>query len=237
VLDPHQVADVQVAMGRVQERHGELGLAQASYLEAVEHDASRADACERLGILCDRQGKVAESRKWYDKARAARGPNPDLLCNQGYSEYLQGHWTVAETNLRQAIALDPGHCRAHNNLGLVLAQVGQKEEALAEFRNAGCSEAEARANLAFALALRQNWPEARAQYQRALSADPSSVQARQGLQQVTALMVKADPTSSRGPDEVSPQPVEGQAVLLHCGVSLGAPLTTPEQQAAGQTQE
>src|SRR3954470_3720515 len=120
VLDAHQVADVQVAMGRVQERHGEVGLAQASYLEAFKHDASRADACERLGVLCDRQGKVAESREWYEKARAARGPNPDLLCNLGYSQYLQCHWTEAESNLRQAIVLDPNHCRAHNNLGLVL---------------------------------------------------------------------------------------------------------------------
>jgi Flp pilus assembly protein TadD len=227
-LKATQVADVQVALGRVQERHGEVGPAQASYLEALKHDASRADACERLGVLCDRQGKVVESGEWYEKARAARGPNPDLLCNLGYSQYLQGRWTEAESNLRQAIALDPSHCRAHNNLGLVLAQAGQEEEALTEFRKAGCSEGEARANLAFALALRQCWPEARAQYEQALAADPSSVRARQGLQQVTALIAKADPTTSPAPNEVSPPPAEIQPVSLPPRASLGAPLTTSE---------
>jgi serine/threonine protein phosphatase PrpC len=87
-------------------------------------------------VLCDRQGKVAESREWYEKARAARGATPDFLCNLGYSRYLQGRWSDAESCLREALALAPDHRRAHNNLGLVLAHGGREQEALAEFRKA-----------------------------------------------------------------------------------------------------
>src|SRR4051812_14538773 len=213
-LEGRQVADVQVALGRVQERRGEVGQAQATYLEALKHDASRADACERLGVLCDRQGKAAEAREWYEKARAAQKANPDLLCNLGYSHYIQSRWAEAEDALRQAIALSPDHRRAHNNLGLVLAHTGREQEALAEFRKAGCTEAESRSNLAFALTLKRRWPEARACYERALAADPSSAPARNGLRQVNALLTKGDipPPVARG---------DAGATALNQGGGLG----------------
>src|SRR5713226_7225944 len=93
-------------------------------------------------------------------------------------------------NLAQAIALNPDNRRAHNNLGLVLAQNARPKDALVEFRLGGCNEAEAHANVAFALALAQNWPEARAHYERALAIDPQSIAAHQGLKDLDSLMAK-----------------------------------------------
>ena len=63
-------------------------------------------------------------------------------------------------SLRQAIVLQPDHARAHNNLGLVLAHTGRLDLSLVEFRQGGCTEADAQINLAYALTLERHWPEA-----------------------------------------------------------------------------
>jgi tetratricopeptide (TPR) repeat protein len=116
-------------------------------------------------------------------------------------------------NLRQALALAPEHRRAHNNLGLVMARTGRSEDALAEFRKGGCGAADSHANLAFALTLQRQWPEARQHYQLALNADPHSASARKGLDEVSALLAKADrePPAVARQDRPAPSPTLAQA--------------------------
>jgi Tfp pilus assembly protein PilF len=164
----------------------------AAYLEALKHGPARSDACARLAVLCDQQGRFGESSEWYRKALAAQPGNPNIYSDLGYSLYLRGAWADAETNLRQALALAPGHCRAHNNLGLVLARTGRLDEALVEFRKAGCSEADAHINAAFMLTLQESWQAARRHYERALLQEPSSTAARKGLQEIDALNARVE---------------------------------------------
>ena len=80
--------------------------------------------------------------------------------------------------LRQAIALKPRLARAHNNLGLLLARDGKIDEALAEFRAAGCRPAEAHQNVAFVMSTERRWDEARHQYELAIAANPAATTAR-----------------------------------------------------------
>jgi Flp pilus assembly protein TadD len=190
-LNPHQRADVEVALGRSLEKQGEIAQAIAAYDKALHLDPSRADACLRLAILRDQQGKFKESLPLYQKALAGSPGNPDIYCDMGYSLYLQHRFEEAEINLRQALALAPQHARAHNNLGLVFAHTGRYEEALVEFRRAGCTEADAQINLAFALTLEKNWQEARERYQIALAVDASSSAARKGLLELDAVVARA----------------------------------------------
>jgi Flp pilus assembly protein TadD len=164
--------------------------ALVAYHEALQLDADRGDAWLRLAILHDQVGKFQEAREFYRKALALMPGNPDIFCNMGYSLYLQQQWRDAEMNLRQAIALAPTHRRAHNNLGFVLARMARSEEALAEFAKGGCGESDARANLAFALTMERNWPEARKQYEAALAADADSATAKKGLQELEVLAAK-----------------------------------------------
>lgn len=209
-----QITDVQVALGRSLEKQGQTAQAIAAYNEALRQDPTRADACLRLAILYNQEGKFQEALPLYQKALAGYPGNPDIFCDMGYGLYLQRRFGEAETSLRQALALAPAHTRAHNNLGLVLAHTDRWDEALAEFRRAGCSEADAQTNLAFALTLDNNWAEARRRYQKALTADASSSAARKGLHELDTLLAKAD---QRHP--ANPAPARTQALA-----ELGRPL-------------
>jgi tetratricopeptide (TPR) repeat protein len=184
LVSPRQAADVQFALGRSLELQGDAEKATLAYKETVRRDPSRGDAYLRLAILSDRQAKFQDSAAFYDKALAARPGDPDVFCDKGYSLYLQNKLPEAEVALRQAIKLNPELSRAHNNLGMVLAQRGRSEAALAEFRHAGGSTAAARQNLAFALALDGRWAESSGQYNLALAADPKLEAASAGLRQV-----------------------------------------------------
>jgi Tfp pilus assembly protein PilF len=189
-LTPAQVADVKIGYARNLEKRGALDQAQEMYSEAIKLDPTRADACSRLGVLYDQQCKFAEASDWHNKAVTAQPKNANFHCNLGYSLYLQGKMLDAEKSLRQCLALAPEHVRGHNNLGMVLARTDRLEEALAEFRRAGCNDADAQTNLAYALTLDRHWAKARACYERALAADPSSTASRRGLEELDHLMAK-----------------------------------------------
>jgi Tfp pilus assembly protein PilF len=190
-LNGRQVADVQLSLARSLERRGEIEPALNAYRQAVEKDPKRATGYWRMAVLHDRQGKVAESEALYRQALKLDAKNPDLLSDYGYSLYLQRRWVESEEKLRQAIAIKPRHPRAHNNLGLVLAQAERSTEALAEFGKAGCDAAQARSNLAFVMTLDHRWDEARENYELALDANPDSDTAKSGLASLEALTAKA----------------------------------------------
>lgn len=192
-----QIAEVQLSLARSLERRGEIEPAIEAYRKAVEKDPQRATGYWRMAILQDRQGNVDESESLYRKARKLDPKNPDLICDFGYSLYLHRRWAEAEECLRQAIALKSRHARAHNNLGLLLAQGERTEEALAEFRKAGCDESDARTNLAFVMTMNHRWVEAREQYELALDANPDAAAARSGLEKLDALVAKLPPRSEK----------------------------------------
>jgi tetratricopeptide (TPR) repeat protein len=192
-ITPSQIADVQITMGREAEKRGDLAQATAAYQEAIKCDRTRADAYLRIANVKIQQGKYQEAEGLYQQALQVDRGNPDAYSDMGYSLYLQRRWAEAERNLRQAIVLRPEHRRAHNNLGLVHAHNARTKEALAEFREAGCSPTEARCNLAFALTIDRKWSEAREQYRLALAAEPSSQPIKDRLKQLDSLIAAADP--------------------------------------------
>ncbi len=190
-LNDRQVADVQLSLARSLELRGELEPALNAYRQVIEKDPHRAAAYWRMAVLQDRQGRVEESEALYREALKLDPKCPDLLCDYGYSLYLQRRWAESEERLRQAVALKPKHLRAHNHLGLVLAQTERADEALAEFRKAGCDVTEAHSNLAFVMTLNRRWEDARSHYELALEANPDSTVANAGLETLEAIAAKA----------------------------------------------
>lgn len=187
-----QEADVEIALGRTAESRGNFEQAAGAYQSAFKRDPSRGDACLRLAVLNDRQGRFAEASPWYERALKINPGDPEVFCDKGYSLYLQRKYAEAEINLRQAIALSPRHARSHNNLGLVYAHMGRKKEALEEFREGGEAAAEAYSNLAYVLTTEGKFAEAREQYQIALNADPTSNPVKGRLRELDAIAKRSE---------------------------------------------
>jgi Flp pilus assembly protein TadD len=182
-----QKADVKIAVARSLEMKGQTDQAIQAYLDAIRSDDTRSDAYHRLAVLHDKKGDCEASQEFYQAALKRDPDNAELICDIGYSCYLQGRWKDAEQNLHRALTLQPKLARAHNNLGLLLARTDRHEQALEEFARAGCSSAESRANLAFALMLEKRWSDAQRLFAMALAADPELEAARDGLDTLHAL--------------------------------------------------
>lgn len=195
-LNARQVAEVQISLARSLEGRGEFDAALNAYRQAGEKDPRLTVAYWRMAVLLDKQGKFTESEPHYRQALKLDASNSDLLCDYGYSLYLQRRWGESEERLRKVIALHPDYARAHNHLGMLLAQLERTDEALVEFRKAGCSTADARSNLAFVMTLNHRWDEARRQYELAIEANPDSSVARTGLDNLATVVASA--TSGRG---------------------------------------
>jgi Tfp pilus assembly protein PilF len=179
--------NVKTAMAQSFERQGNVDLAIARYLEVLEKDPENANANHRLAVLHDKKGDSETALKFYQTALDKDPENAQVLCDLGYSHHLNRRGKEAEDCLRKAIALEPNHHRAHNNLGLVLAHTGREDEALTEFLRAGLSEPEARSNLAFAMLMQKRQVDASHQYRIALQANPNLKSARDGLAAIDSL--------------------------------------------------
>jgi Flp pilus assembly protein TadD len=228
-LSKQQAADVHLALGRSLEKRGDLDQAIAAYQEAEKRDSKRVDAYARLAVLYDHQGKFEESAAQYREALKLEPNNPEIHCDLGYSLYLQRRWAEAATDLRKALRIKPDLPRAHNNLALVLARTNRLDEALAHFRQGGCSAAQAHVNLAFALTLDRRWQDARQQYQNALVSDPSLESARKGLRDLEALM--SNPMAGQAPAG----PKDSRPVASDVRVKLADPVDMAPNSCDTQT--
>jgi len=230
-VTPAQEADVQISMGRAAEQQGDLDQAMAAYRAALDRDRRRADAYARMAILNDKQGKFHESADLYRKALALRPGDPDIFCDMGYSFYLQRRWAEAEINLRQSIALNPEHRRAHNNLALLMVRDSRLDDALAEFAKAGSDPVRAHMNLAFALTTDQRWELARAEYQRALALDPSCQLAKARLDQLNTLVAKRESAAAPAGARRDPALLTTATAALPARLGPTGPTATPPRSA------
>ncbi len=178
---------IQLAMAQSYERQGQTEQAIKLYRNILEDDKRCVEACHRLAVLHDKKGDCQGSEKFYRQALELQPDNAGILCDLGYSYYLQRRWKEGEECLRRAVELDPALSRAHNNLGLLLACTDRNSEAMVEFTQARCTESEARSNMAFALMLQERWDDARRQLELALAADPGSEVAQEGLRTLQSL--------------------------------------------------
>lgn len=111
-------------------RSGRLVEAEAMFRRVATSAPQHADACFRLGHLCNRQGRLAEAVDWLRKAlernpRHARAYNTLGMALDGL-----GQSDEAQTCYRHALRLDPGNYAAQFNLGAALLAGGSVDEAV-----------------------------------------------------------------------------------------------------------
>jgi Flp pilus assembly protein TadD len=96
----------------------------------------------------------------------------NVLSNIGYSYYLTGELTAAESYFRKAISADSQFKRAWTNLGLVYVRKGQYSRAVKTFKQV-MKEFEAYNDLGYFLMLDGRLEEAEYFFQKAIDMSPS----------------------------------------------------------------
>lgn len=190
-LDDEQMFDVQLAMARTFEQQSDLERAESAYTNLLRTRPHHVAILHRLAVVCDHQNRFAESERHFRHALAGKQDDPALLTDFGYSLYRQSRWSDAEQVLRQAVASHPGDRRAHNHLGLVLCQMGRRDDALAQFQLAGCTPAESHMNVALVLTMNDDFEGARREYALALSRGPVSRELNDQARELDRLLADA----------------------------------------------
>jgi Tfp pilus assembly protein PilF len=186
---------VRLALARLHEQNGQTERAIHVYGEVLNQSPKCVHAMWRLAVLHDLSDAFEKSEPHYLTALELDPDNANLHCDYGYSLYLQNRWTEAESQLRHSVRLRPDHGHARTNLGLVLARTGRSEEALGEFRKAGCTPSQAHANVAYSDCLRGELQRALEHYETALQFDPQSDTAKSGQREVVHMLTEASVAS------------------------------------------
>lgn len=195
--------DRSLSVARLHERQGKYDEAINVYKQVLDNDPKNVTAHHRLGAIAVKEGRLAEGRASFEQAAALGRPSAELLNDMGYLLYLQQDLPGAEAKMREAIRTDSRYKNAHNNLGLVLAEMGKSDEALVEFKQVG-SEAEAYSNLAYVQTKLGQLADAERNYHKALSLDSKLRPAAEALLQLADLKARATGTTS--PAMIASQP-------------------------------
>ncbi len=81
-------------------------------------------------------GEYEIALRAYTRAAVQHGPSVDVLSAIGSANLRLGRLNQAEQDLRRALERDSTFVPAHNNLGVVLGEMGRWGEAHLHFRNA-----------------------------------------------------------------------------------------------------
>ncbi|HYM17419.1 MAG TPA: tetratricopeptide repeat protein [Micropepsaceae bacterium] len=103
------------------------------YLDAVPLDAS---ANHLLARIYHQQGKLVQSREHLAKACSTSGASPEMFINYGGVLKALGDSAGAMAAYKRALALEPNHAEALNNIGAIYIDRGEKEKAIEVLRRA-----------------------------------------------------------------------------------------------------
>ena len=189
----HQLyQEIRTAAGEGLDFEAELGLARiwdkwADYGLASQHaDAANAihprsaEAYEVLGKIHLHRNAPGEAVSDFKLALQIAPETPALLANLGYAYMLTGNLKEARTAMENALALDGSLAAARNNLGIILAKMGDTSGALAQMQQVGGAPV-ALNNLGALLLLQKKPLEAMQAFQEALRLQPSYTRAQENL--------------------------------------------------------
>jgi tetratricopeptide (TPR) repeat protein len=106
-------------------------------LKYLEEGLQRKPDSPRLLMNCVRlhldEEDLEEAQKWAMRAVQSAPNDPDVMAMIGALEYYAGERERAITSLRRVIELNPAFAQAHSNLGHILLESGNLDEAWAEY--------------------------------------------------------------------------------------------------------
>jgi Flp pilus assembly protein TadD len=185
-------ADVLFSLARSAEKQANFQEAIKLYQVVIQKNPKSGDAFWRMAVCLDKSGNFQKSAAHFRDAIKLMPGNPEIFCDYGYSLALQKRWNNAEMNLKQSIAIQPELKRAHNNLGMVLAQGSKVDEARREFQIGGLSLPDAHWNLAQILISQSRWEEARDEFKKIKSLTPNDASVDRQLASLNRLVGKVE---------------------------------------------
>jgi tetratricopeptide (TPR) repeat protein len=177
----------EVGIARVWDRWGNYDLAYQHAERAVVLEPKSAEALEALGKVHLHRNELDQSLSAFLSAIEINPQNASLLTNAGYILLKRGNLLQARIFLERAVAYDDSLVEARNNLGIVLASMGERDAALHEFMAVN-DPAAAFNNLGVVYREQRKWSEARDAFRRALVLDPTHSKAKTNLAEAEAHM-------------------------------------------------
>lgn len=186
----------QLSVARIQEHQGQLRDATDRYKQLAAKNPDNATIPHRLGVIESKAGNHEVANQYFRRSLELEPHNAEVLTDWGYSLFLQGKLSEAETALRMALNEAPGESRATNNLALVLGHAGKSEESLALFRQVS-GEAPAWVNLGYVHVSLGEGEKAAECFAKALSIDDRLETAANALVQIAELQQQAQQRVAR----------------------------------------
>ena len=196
-----------LALARLSERRGQPAQAEQLYRVVMERDPQNPTPYQRLGVMRAKEGRFKEADAFFAEALRRAPSDTNVLCDVGYSYYLQHRLEESEQVLRRALEIKPQDERVCNNLAVVVGDQGRDGEALVLFQRVG-SEARAYANLAFIYTQRGEMDKAKGAYSRALALEPNLRPAAEAMVQLSQTERSPAPARAPAPAERSPADVQ-----------------------------
>ena len=169
-------------------------------------------------------GTCELTRAWRYRviALSVAGGAAAVLC-LGLTRQQLGHWQNSETLFRHAVRVTENNYVAYDNLGTVLGEKGQLDEAICQFQEAvrlKPDHANARCNLAIALDKKGETDEAIRQFQQALRLQPDHANAHCNLGSALEKKGEMDEAMRQFQETIRLQPDHADA-YNNLGVNLG----------------
>jgi len=133
----------------------------------------------RAGTANERTGDHAGAERAFRRGLELAPGDPEILNALGWTLFQSGRSADAVVEYERALATDPKHAKAHNNLALALLDLGRLDEAAQHFDASLVIEprAEIYSDLGFTLARMGKTDEAFTAYREALALDPECASA------------------------------------------------------------
>jgi len=118
-----------VSIARVQEVAGNIAGAEASYKKAIETDETDLEALLSYAHLLDRQGRLAEATGFYQQATKHHPESATALNDLSICYARQGMMGPSVDALSSAVQLEPQRKLYRNNIAKVLLKMNRIDEA------------------------------------------------------------------------------------------------------------
>ena len=186
-----QAASLRPASGR-ELRYRGIALMEAGNLAGARAELQRALALSpndpkirfELAAVDSRQGHYQEAVTGLRTAIASNPDAADFQNGRGINLAAAGSANLAESAYRDALRIDPWHAAAHANLARLLAEKGDREQAIYHFEKANRLQPGNAPNLyehALTLVQLNRFETSQTQAEAAVSADPNLAEAHELL--------------------------------------------------------